>query len=200
MPQFQNRDFAAFLFDMDGTMVDSSRVVERVWTAWAQRHGIDPQPLLAVCHGVQGKDLIRRFGGSGLDLAAELKGIEAAEIADLDGVVAIAGIADFVKRLAPGSWAIVTSAPRALAVKRLEAVGVPLPQVMVAAEDVTCGKPDPEGFLKGADLLGVPIEACLVFEDSPAGVAAARASGARVAIVGDCVEAGEHEPVLYRYP
>ncbi|MGH6747495.1 hypothetical protein [Novosphingobium sp.] len=50
MPQFQNRDFAAFLFDMDGTMVDSSRVVERVWTAWAQRHGIDPQPLLAVCH------------------------------------------------------------------------------------------------------------------------------------------------------
>jgi len=70
----------------------------------------------------------------------------------------------------------------------------------VAAEDVTCGKPDPEGFLKGADLLGVPIEACLVFEDSPAGVAAARASGARVAIVGDRVEAGEHEPVLYRYP
>jgi sugar-phosphatase len=199
MPIFQNRIHAAFLFDMDGTMLDSSPVVTRVWTAWADKVGIDAGPLLEACHGVQGKDLIRRFGGADLDLAAEMRWLQHAEMADVDGIVAIDGIAAFLERLDPEAWAIVTSAPRDLAIKRLGAVELPLPRVMVAAEDVARGKPDPEGFLKAAEMLGVDIRECLIFEDSPAGIAAGKASGAHVAIVGDLVEAGDGELVIPNY-
>jgi sugar-phosphatase len=108
-----------------------------------------------------------------------------AEMADVQGVVPIAGIVDFVQRLDTSKWAIVTSAPRDLAELRLKAVGLPRPDVMVTAEDVAEGKPDPEGYLKAAGTLGVPILDCLIFEDSPAGISAAEASGARVVIVGD---------------
>jgi sugar-phosphatase len=187
MPQFRDHSFAAFLFDMDGTLLDSSAVVERVWRNWAQRQGVDPETLLSVSHGVRSEDTIRRFATAATDVARETDWILQAELNDIEGVVALAGVHALIERLQPEEWAIVTSATRDLARVRLRAAGLPLPRVLITAEDVERGKPDPQGFRKAATLLGVAIEKCLVFEDSPAGVAAAKAAGAHVAIVGGLV-------------
>ena len=199
MPEFRNHSYAAFLFDMDGTLLDSSAVVYRVWGAWAKRHGIDAATLLASVHGVRSSDTIRRFAGSTVDVAKETQWILDAEVNDVDGVVALEGIHAFIEALDPGTWAIVTSAPRALAEVRLRAVHLPIPEVMITAEDVQRGKPDPQGFLLGAERLGVNIGDCLVFEDSPAGVAAARAAGAQVAIVGELVAGTEGNFAIPNY-
>jgi len=198
-PRFQNRTYAAFLFDMDGTMLDSSAVVERTWRAWANRHGINPDDLLESVHGVRSEDTIRRFGPVGIDVAKEAAWVLKAELSDVEGVVPIAGIKALVADLDPAAWAVVTSAPRALAALRIHSVGLPMPKTLIAAEDVKQGKPNPEGFLKAAARLGVPISECLVFEDSPAGVAAAKAAGAHVAIVGDLMPAVEGTLIISDY-
>lgn len=196
---FRGQAYAAFLFDMDGTLLDSSPVVERVWTAWARRHGHQPADVLAVCQGLQYRDTLRRFARPDLDIEAEAAALLQAELDDIEGVVAIAGVKDLIERLEPTQWAIVTSAPRTLAETRLRAAGLPVPDTFVSGESVRNGKPDPEGFLMAADLLGAPIAECLVFEDSPAGVAAGKAAGARVAIVGDLVPASEGDLAIRDY-
>lgn len=183
MQRLPDRPFAAFLFDMDGTILTSVLNAERHWGAWAARHGLDLETFLPTIHGVQTVETIRRLALPGVDPVAEARAITDAEIADLGGVEAIAGAAAFLGALPTERWTIVTSAPRRLAQARLAHVGMTLPDDAVTAEDVTRGKPAPDCFLLAAERLGVPITDCLVFEDAPAGIAAAEAAGASVAIL-----------------
>ena len=199
MPVFRGHKYAAFLFDMDGTLLDSSAVVHRVWLAWAERHGIDKQELLAKLHGVRAEDTVRRFASAGMDVEKETHWILEAELNDVEGIVPIEGINALIDQLEPGTWTIVTSASRSLAEVRLRAVGLPSPETIVTAEDVQRGKPDPQGFLVGAQRLGVRAEDCLVFEDSAAGVTAARSAGAHVAIVGGHVPGTRGDHILADY-
>ena len=177
------RTFGALLFDMDGTILNSIAAAERAWTAWAERHGLDVAAFLPTIHGVRGIETITRLALPGVDPEAEAHAILLAEIEDVDGVAAIEGAAAFLASLPADRWAIVTSSPRRLALRRLAAGGLPTPAVLVTAEDVARGKPAPDCFLLAAERLGQRIEDCLVFEDAPAGIEAAEAAGAAVAVV-----------------
>ena len=175
--------FAALLFDLDGTIVNSIAAAERAWAAWAERHGLDVAAFLPTIHGVRGIDTITRLALPGLDPAVEAEAILQAEIEDVEGVEPIEGAAAFLASLPADRWAIVTSSPRRLALRRLAAAGLPVPAVLVTAEDVARGKPAPDCFLLAAERLGQRIEDCLVFEDAPAGIKAAEAAGAAVVMV-----------------
>lgn len=176
------KNFAALLFDMDGTLLNSMAVVERVWGAWAVRNGIDPIAFLPSVHGVRAVDTISKLGLL-VDPVQEARDLAEAEIADVEGIVEIPGARAFLNALPPEKWAIVTSAPLELAARRLAAASIPLPRLMVTGEDVSAGKPDPQGYLLAAARLGVRPEDCLVFEDAPAGILAGKAAGAEVAVI-----------------
>lgn len=179
----ENTKFSAFLFDMDGTLLTSIAAAERVWGAWAQRQGLDPITFLPTMHGQRAIDTIRRLKLPGVDPEIEAAKITKAEIEDVEGVVAIAGVAEFLAALPVDRWAIVTSASKKLAQSRLKAAGLVKPRVIVTGDDVAVGKPDPQCFLLGAKRLGVSAADCLVFEDVEAGVKAGRAAGADVMVV-----------------
>ncbi|MBZ5490899.1 MAG: HAD family hydrolase [Acidobacteriia bacterium] len=166
----------AILFDMDGVLMDSTPSVERVWRTWAAKHGFDPERVASLAHGRRSVETIRAVAPQ-LDAEKENIVVEQMEIDDKEGVTALPGAAELLTHLPPDRFAIVTSATRPLAVARLGYAGIPVPRHMITANDVIHGKPSPEPFLKGAALLGfVPAE-CLVFEDSPAGIASARSAG-----------------------
>jgi sugar-phosphatase len=177
------RPFAAFLFDMDGTLINSIASANRVWRAWANSHGIEPELVLRMMHGVRAVDTVRRLNIAGLDPEREAEVVTQAELADVGGITAIEGAPAFLRGLPTNRWAIVTSAPRGLAVRRLAAAGIPTPEVLVTADDVTQGKPAPECYLLAARLLGVAARDCLVWEDTLAGVGAAEAAGAAVMVI-----------------
>lgn len=182
-PLFAGRSFGAFLFDMDGTILTSIAAAERVWSAWATRHGLDVPTFLPTIHGVRGIETIQRLNLPGIDVQAEIEALTLAEMDDMEGVTEISGAAAFLRALPADRWAIVTSSPRNLALRRLEAAGLPVPQTMVTGEDVTNGKPAPEPFLLGASRLGQRPEDCLAFEDAPAGIQAAEAAGMPVLVI-----------------
>ena len=167
------------LFDLDGTLVDSRAVVERQWRVLCDRLGLDFAELLGVLHGVRSSDVIRAFA-PGCDVEAEAAALDAAEEKDREGLVVVQGGPELLARLPAGSWGVVTSGHRALADGRLRSVGLPVPEVMVCGDEVTAGRPDPEGYLAAARLLGVLPAACVVVEDAPAGVQAGLAAGMRV--------------------
>jgi mannitol-1-/sugar-/sorbitol-6-phosphatase len=166
----------ALLFDMDGTLVDSSLCVERTWRLWAEKHRLDLDALLAISHGRQNYETIRLIAPH-LETPEEIAFLVRTEEACRDGIAAVPGARALLDSLAPGSWAVVTSAWRTLAELRLQGAGLPVPRVLVTADDVTRSKPHPDGYLAAASQLRVAPSACVVVEDAPAGVEAAHAAG-----------------------
>jgi sugar-phosphatase len=180
---FAGRKFAAFLFDMDGTVINSIASAERVWTDWARRQGLDIAAFLPTIHGVRAVETIRRLALRGIDAEHEARELAKAEAADTDGIHPIGGAVAFLASLPPERWAIVTSSPRELALIRMTVAGIPVPAVIVTAEDVSVGKPAPDCFRLAAERLGVDARDCLAFEDAPAGIQAAEAAGATVVVI-----------------
>jgi mannitol-1-/sugar-/sorbitol-6-phosphatase len=176
MPTFH---CAAILFDLDGVLVDSTRSVERQWRAWARDRGIDAEKVMAIAHGVRAVEVIRAVAPH-LDAEVEVGKLESREAADRDGVVVMPGALDLIRAIPAGRWCVVTSGRRNLACARLRLAGIAVPKVMIAADQVTNGKPHPEPYLKGAEALGVLPAECLVIEDAPAGIRAAHAGGMKV--------------------
>ncbi|WLH33580.1 HAD family hydrolase [Pseudomonas sp. FP2196] len=178
-----DRAFGAFLFDMDGTVLNSIAAAERIWSAWAVRHGVDVESFLPTIHGARAIDTINRLNLPGVNAEEQAAFITEAEIGDVEGIVEIPGAAAFLKRLPAERWAMVTSAPRDLALRRMAAAGVPEPAVMITAEDVKAGKPDPSGYILAARRLGLEPRDCLIFEDATVGIQAAEAAGAPLMII-----------------
>jgi sugar-phosphatase len=170
---------SAILFDLDGVLVDSTRSVERQWRAWAREQGIDGDKVMTVGHGVRAVEVIRAVAPH-LDAEAEVRKLESREADDHDGVSVMPGAVELVRAIPDGRWCVVTSGTRHLATARLRLFGVPLPKVMITADDVASGKPHPGPYLKGAELLGMNPAECLVIEDAPAGIQAAHAGGMKV--------------------
>ncbi len=166
----------AILFDLDGVLIDSTRSVDRQWRAWAREKGIEEEKVMAIAHGVRSIEVIRAVAPH-LDAPSEVQWLERHEAEDQSDVTVMPGAAELIGAIPDGRWCVVTSGTRLLATARLRLGGLPIPKVLVTADDVTNGKPHPEPYLKGAELLGMKPAECLVIEDAPAGIQAAHAAG-----------------------
>lgn len=174
---------AAVLFDVDGTLVDSTPVVERCWRIFAREYGVDAEAVLRVCHGRRGIDTVSDFIAEPERQNAAVDLLHTLELSDFDGVTALPGAAEALLTIPPTRWAAVTSGHRKLMTARLAAAQLPVPDVFVCGDDVADGKPSPVGYLMAAAALGVDPADCVVVEDAPAGVAAGCAAGSRVLAV-----------------
>ncbi|MGA8617044.1 MAG: HAD-IA family hydrolase [Candidatus Sulfotelmatobacter sp.] len=170
---------SAILFDLDGVLIDSTRSVDRQWRAWAREQGIDEEKVIAIAHGVRSLEVIRAVAPH-LNAEAEVRRLETREADDQVDVAVMPGAIELVDTIPDGRWGVVTSGTRDLASARLRLGGLRVPKILVTAEDVTNGKPHPEPYLRGAELLGIKPEECLVIEDAPAGIRAARGGGMKV--------------------
>jgi sugar-phosphatase len=175
----------ALLFDMDGTLVDSRVVVEKIWKRWCDENGVDWHYVLPRLHGVRMLDSVKMFAKPGMDIEAEYERLYREELEDVEGIVPIPGAVELLAALPAGAWTIVTSADTPLAEARLRAAGIEPPPRMVAGEMVRNGKPDPEGYLLGAARMSAAATDCVVFEDAKAGIDAGLAAGARVIAIAD---------------
>lgn len=169
----------AVLFDMDGVLVDSTPAVARVWTGWALEHGLVPDEVVRIAHGRPSITTIRELLPHG-DHDAENREVECREIEDIADVVALPGALELLQSIRQARWTIVTSASRRLAEIRLRAAGLPVPELLVTASDLQRGKPFPDPYLKGAEVLGVSPADCVVAEDAASGVRSGKTAGARV--------------------
>lgn len=160
-------------------LVDSTPVVRRVWQRWSEIHGLDAEDVLKTAHGRRTRDTLAIIAPR-LDPDAEFHWLESAELSDREGIEAIPGALALTTTLPSESWAVVTSAVRELANRRLTWAGLPAPFRLIPADEISNGKPSPEGYLAGAAALGVRPRECVVFEDAPAGVEAAKAAGMSV--------------------
>ncbi|MGH9513662.1 MAG: HAD-IA family hydrolase [Terriglobales bacterium] len=176
MPTF---NCSAVLFDLDGVLVDSTPSVARQWSLWARENSVDPEKAVEIAHGRRTIESVRLLAPH-LNAESETRKIEQREVDDNDGVVAMPGAAKLLESLPPQRWGVVTSGTRRLAASRLKVENLIVPKVLVSADDVVNGKPDPEPYLKGAEFLSMPPGDCLVIEDAPAGIAAAHAAGMKV--------------------
>ena len=169
----------AILFDLDGVLIDSTSCITRHWEEWTRQHGLEMATVMQVAHGLRTVETMRLVAPF-LDAEKEAERFTAAEIADTDGVVAIEGAFEMLTALPKGVWAIVTSGSYELAKARLRRAGLPIPDTLVSGDDVRHGKPAPEPYLVGASRMGKSVESCVVIEDAPAGIEAARAAGMQV--------------------
>ena len=165
----------ALIFDLDGVLVDSTPCIERQMRRWADRHTLDAPAVLKLAHGRRTVETIRLVAPH-LDAEVEAAAIEAAEAADTDGVLAMPGARALLAALPATAWAIATSNSRRTAIMRLQHTGLSIPRVLISAESVQQGKPHPEAYLAAAEQLGVDPRRCVVIEDAPAGISAARAA------------------------
>jgi sugar-phosphatase len=173
---------SAVLFDLDGVLVDSRRVVERAWRQWAQEQEIRAEDVLAVAHGRIARDVVRIFAPQS-NIHEQVLRIARHEARDSGGLAAFPGALECVGVASRGRWGVVTSGGRKLATGRLVAAGLPVPEIMVTADDVTSGKPDPEPYERARRELDVPASGCVVVEDAPAGIQAGKRAGMTVLAV-----------------
>lgn len=194
---------SAILFDMDGTLLDSNEASEITWQVWARDKHVAMEKIRAVHHGRRPEETIALVA-PGLDAIAEARGIYDSQLHLREGVHPIAGAKEFFSSVPEPARAVVTAANQAILEHRFALVGLTVPKVCVTATMLKNGKPDPEGYLMAAKLLGVAPKDCVVFEDAPAGLLAARRAGMRsVAVLTNYEEAQlraelghDYEPVL----
>jgi mannitol-1-/sugar-/sorbitol-6-phosphatase len=169
----------AILFDLDGVLVNSAELVEKTWRVWAARHQLDAEKVIAVAHGRRTIETVRILAPQ-LIVEAEVAALESNEAVTSDGLYEIPGALELLEMLPAERWAVVTSGIRPIAEFRIRHTGLPMPSVMICADDISRGKPDPEGYLTAALRLGHRAKDCVVIEDAPAGIEAARNAGMRV--------------------
>jgi sugar-phosphatase len=181
------------LFDMDGVLISSIGSVERCWKRWCAIYGVPDADNFEVQHGVRALDTMRRLKPEWDDteLAEGLRVIENMEIEDTGDLKVLPGAKALLERLPPERWAIVTSATGRLMLGRLAVAGLPVPKRLISGDMVERGKPDPEPYRRGAELLGLAPEECVVVEDAPSGVGAGMAAGCRVLGITGTHEVGE---------
>ena len=187
----------AILFDMDGTLVDSTRVVELAWTRWAERNDVPLEAVLSFSHGRPSSATMNHFFPA-QDNTQELEEMALREETVAEGILAVPGALEIVNALQQDQWAIVTSAWRTLAETRVRAAGLPLPKILVPVDEIRNGKPDPEGFLNAARQLGVAPADCLVFEDTRPGIDAGLSAGMQVVALLTTMPAAslQHRPLI----
>lgn len=174
----------ALLFDLDGVLVDSAACIARLLRDWALHHALVPDRVIAAAHGRRTIETVQHVAPH-LDAAAEAEVLTAQEAATTDGIFEVPGARALLCALPANRWAVVTSGARAVATLRLRSTGLPSPRILICADDVVRGKPDPEGYLAAAAALNVAPEDCVVIEDAPAGLAAAHAAGMRsIGVIG----------------
>jgi sugar-phosphatase len=159
-------------------LVDTAERVERTWRDWAARHGLDPDAVMRVAHGRRTLETVPLVAPH-LDVAREVAALAAVESTTTDGVYEVPGARELLERLPADAWAVVTSGVRSVATLRIRHTRLPMPRVLVCADEIDRGKPDPQGYLVAAERLGRAPADCIVIEDAPAGLEAARAAGMR---------------------
>ncbi|KAG0255103.1 hypothetical protein BG011_005320 [Mortierella polycephala] len=174
------------LFDMDGTLIDTTVIVERHWKVWCKSHDIDFDSLIATSHGRPSTEVIKQWAPAHLQeeylSAVYIQKLESTVTNDKDGMVLISGAKELLKSIPSSMWAVVTSAGFEMATQRFKQTGLTTPPVLITASHITRGKPHPEGYMSAAAQLGLDPKDCVVFEDAPAGIRAGVASGAKVVI------------------
>lgn len=162
----------AILFDLDGTLVDSTRCIEKVWKDWGLANNLDLSELMFFIHGTTAKHVISKFTPN-LNLIEEYQKLLEIELSKVNETKLIPGVINILKSLEKANWGIVTSSPHELALAKLREHNIPIPEVLITADDVLNGKPHPEPFLLAANKLNIAADECLVFEDSNAGIQSA---------------------------
>ena len=170
------------LFDMDGVLISSTGSVVRCWQRWCKLYGVPNAEQFQVPHGIRAVDIVRLLKPEfdEAQVAEGLHVIEEMEVEDTADLAVLPGVKALLARLPPERWAVVSSATRRLLIGRLEAAGLPVPARFISGDMVVHGKPDPEPYRRGAELLGFTPAECIVVEDAPSGVGAGVAAGCRV--------------------